>query len=227
MKVLLASQSEIKVAAVRLSFQSVLCRRSANTKSSSSSSESDSKTVDDQVDVVGVKVASGVNEQPFGLDETSRGCANRMEAAMEQRKDDLRGFDYVVAIENGVFAVGEQYYDAACIMVRRLEDGAVEGEMSGVSQSIRIPKRVVDAVRKLGFDSGQTIGDVMAEEVQQRLEATSVSGDTVDAAAIDSKDPHKYLTSGWSERSTLLTNCVLTILGQLEYEQKHADQQKN
>merc|ERR1711924_75075 len=78
-KVAVASKSGLKLAATELAFNSL--------------------GVNPQV--IGVKAASDINEQPFGHEETILGAQNRLKHTKAAQPD----CDFYISIENGVFEV--------------------------------------------------------------------------------------------------------------------------
>ena len=64
------------------------------------------------VNVIGVQAASDINEQPLD-GETLQGARNRLLHAREL----FPNADLYVAIENGIFAEADGYYDKAVVVV--------------------------------------------------------------------------------------------------------------
>jgi inosine/xanthosine triphosphatase len=98
MKILVASQNQIKAEAVREAFRRLL-DEAVNVQLSN-----------DEID-------SGVSSQPLSLEETARGALNRLNAITA-----VPGYDYYVAIEGGIYAVelpvGKHWYESACAAVK-------------------------------------------------------------------------------------------------------------
>lgn len=105
-------------------------------------------------DIQTVKAASGVPEQPLGL-QTLTGAFNRIVAAKKAIPD----ADVYISIENGVFEENGTYVDRA-IVVMCTRDG-----IAHVSQSegVKFPTESVLEARERGFDVW-TVGKVMAEQ---------------------------------------------------------------
>lgn len=89
MKIIVGSQSQVKIEAVR----GALKKRGI------------------QAEVVGVKAKSNVAEQPMD-DETLHGARNRAEHARTLVADG----DLYLAIENGIFTEGERFFDKAVVL---------------------------------------------------------------------------------------------------------------
>lgn len=89
MKILVASNSEIKLAAVREAFAGV------------------------RVQVDGRGSRSLVNEQPVGNDETTMGAMNRLTQIAV-----VSGYDFYVAIENGLEEIGGWWSDFGFVVMQ-------------------------------------------------------------------------------------------------------------
>jgi non-canonical (house-cleaning) NTP pyrophosphatase len=94
MKVILASQSPLKIEACRVAFANVA-----------------------DIELVALKVPSHVSEQPFG-DETLQGAFNRLNEAFALVQDG----DLYIAIENGLFEENGEIVDRAAIMTFQPDD---------------------------------------------------------------------------------------------------------
>lgn len=129
MKIVLASTSAVKIDACRKAFGAA-------------------------AEITGVKVASGVNEQPIN-DETVQGAFNRIAAARVV----MPGADIYVSIENGIFEENGKYIDRPVITVAK---GAGTPEVI-YGDGVEFPAVAVDEARKRGFDTW-TAGKVMQEQ---------------------------------------------------------------
>ncbi|CAE8637878.1 unnamed protein product [Polarella glacialis] len=137
------------------------------------------------VRVEGVKTASGVNEQPFGHEETMRGALNRLAAARAARP----GADFYVALENGLF-------DVLC-------SDSVGG--GGAPQSFDMAWVVIEdseGRRALAHSAGVEVA-----------RAAGAGGDGADL--VDPQDPHRHLTSGFCPREDMLLGALTVAWGQL------------
>merc|ERR1712110_1061972 len=96
------------------------------------------------VQIEGVKASSGINEQPFGHDETIKGAMNRLADAKLQRP----GATYYVAIENGLFEVqapGSRFFDVAWVIVEGAsDDGAAPPQALAHSVGVEFPSEFVE-----------------------------------------------------------------------------------
>lgn len=101
-----------------------------------------------------VKTPSGINEQPYGLDETRRGALNRAKAAQEMQPS----ADLFVGIESGLVCADGIYLDMTMIVVLT-SGGRV---FSSVSAGHQVPLVDVHAAIAQGFKS-TTAGDMMAK----------------------------------------------------------------
>ena len=106
-----------------------------------------------QAQVVAVKAASGVAEQPFD-DETITGAHNRAEHTDQLVPD----ADFTLAIESGIFSVGNRYFDKA-IVVARLKSGEF---IEAQSDAVEFPQDAVQETLRRGA-AIWTCGKVMEE----------------------------------------------------------------
>ncbi len=140
--------------------------------------------VDAKID--GVKVGSGVSEQPMG-DETLSGARNRVKNAMAERP----GADLYVSIENGIFSEGHgkdaKYVDKA-VVVCVDKSGH---EHVAYSDGVEFPKDAVEEARRRGFAT-TTVGEVLKEQGRVK----------------DNADPHFELTGGKKHRADFLQQAV-------------------
>jgi len=130
MKIVLASTSAVKMDACREAFASKA-----------------------GVEIVGVKVPSGVAEQPFD-GETVKGAMNRIDAARKLEPD----ADAWISIENGIFTDAGAFDDRAVVAVMDKTGTAV----SATSDGVAFDAKAVSEARARGFDQW-TVGKVMAE----------------------------------------------------------------
>ncbi|CAE8592435.1 unnamed protein product [Polarella glacialis] len=158
------------------------------------------------VRVEGVKTASGVNEQPFGHEETMRGALNRLAAARAARP----GADFYVALENGLFDVlcsdsvggggAPQSFDMAWVVIEDSEGRRALAHSAGVE----MPAAAAAASKASGFST--TAGGEVAR-------AAGAGGDGADL--VDPQDPHRHLTSGFCPREDMLLGALTVAWGQL------------
>lgn len=123
MKIVVASQSAIKLDAVRAA----------------------AAALGIEADIVGVKAPSRVAEQPVGV-ETEIGARNRCRFAMEA----MPGADLYIAIENGIFPKrGGDYLDKAFV----LAVSASGLESTVYSSAVTFPDASVAEARARGFST--------------------------------------------------------------------------
>jgi non-canonical (house-cleaning) NTP pyrophosphatase/adenine/guanine phosphoribosyltransferase-like PRPP-binding protein len=130
-KIVLSSESEIKIRAL--------------------TSAAKQYYKDYDVEIISVKTASGVSEQPFN-DETALGVSNRLCAAEKLYPN----ADMYVAIENGLFDIDNRYFDKAVIKLK--SKNGLHRLIS--SDAVEFPKQYVEEARQLGFDK-TTVADCM------------------------------------------------------------------
>ncbi len=107
-----------------------------------------------EAEVIGVKAASGVPEQPMNV-ETAQGAWNRI---MSARKINPDGNLYL-SIENGIFEKDGGYYDKA-VIAAQTSKGV---KFTAFSDGVQFPAACVEEARQRGFDK-VTVGKVMAEK---------------------------------------------------------------
>lgn len=142
--------------------------------------------------VRGEDVASGVPNQPFGLEQMFAGAENRARGALA-----APGADVGIGIENGLVEIEGRWYDPPAVVVISRKFMML-GRALGAA--LPIPTRMVDEVREQKSELGHII--------QQH-------------AGGGEKDPHKYLSKGLLDRETIVTQAVLSafavILNPYEY----------
>ena len=132
LKIVIASTSAVKVDACRRAFGS-------------------------EVDIVTVKVPSGVNEQPMDL-ETLQGANNRLAAARAAIPD----ADFYVAIESGLFRLFDEettFVDRAIVVLQH-QTGL---QCQTTSDGVIFPDTAVEEARRRGLDKW-TVGRIMQEQ---------------------------------------------------------------
>lgn len=148
--------------------------------------------------VKGVKVDSGVAEQPVGLENTQHGAKNRLWSLLDACESELADFDLAVSVENGLVKgmAGEEmetWFDVAVVYVKDLRTGA---EATATSAGVRIAATVVGQWLEDGMEG--TVGEIIAEQMGG-----------------DKQDPHASLTSGAYPRGALLEHAILVAHSQL------------
>ncbi len=145
------------------------------------------------VDVSGVKAASGQNEQPIGFEETYGGALTR---AREAQATDAGTI--AIGVENGVFLFGgedgEKHAVDLAVVVALFPDGR---EAAATSAGVEYPDACVVEAKRRGFTT-TTIGSVFSEQF---------GGDPT--------DPQSVLTAGWISRKEMLTDTIAQVLGNL------------
>jgi non-canonical (house-cleaning) NTP pyrophosphatase len=140
--------------------------------------------------VIGIKVASGVNEQPISIEESYEGAINRhanLKATMS-----LEGVSYLATIESGYHSVHKDHNAFGCsaIVIEK-----VNGEQKiGVDLDIEFPRSMTDKIPSQYPD----IGVLVQQEYGSKL-----------------KDPYPYFTGGKLTRARVLENAVFNLAIQL------------
>mmetsp|Transcript_13950 Transcript_13950/g.38105 ORF Transcript_13950/g.38105 Transcript_13950/m.38105 type:complete len:193 (-) Transcript_13950:18-596(-) len=172
-RVVVASQAEMKVAAVRRLMGEGFAAADG--------------------EVLSVKAASEINEQPYGHEETIRGAMNRLKNAQAMEP----GADFYVAIENGIFEVSLptiRFFDLAWVVV------AGRGHQSlAHSVGVEMPAELVESARAEGFDRTH-VGNIIAATYP----------------GVNKQDPHHWLTSERCRREELLLQALTVAWGQLQ-----------
>ena len=148
-----------------------------------------------QIKIRGIKTISGVNEQPVGFEEISKGAQNRLNEAKRLTQE---VYDFIIGIENGILPVesGKRviWFDVGWVVI---EDK--EGEQSyGLSSGIEFPQEYVDKAKEAGFET-TTVGEIIAKETGG-----------------DKTDPQSLLSRGLVSRKEMLKQALKIALGQIK-----------
>ena len=140
-------------------------------------------------DVDGVKLDSGVNEQPLSIDETYLGAKNRHDAL---RQLDVEA-DYLATVESGLHRVHKELGMYGCVVVILERKG--DTPHVGFSIDIEYPAEVLEVVPSVYADVG-----VWAQEAHGAKE----------------KDPYLYLTGGALTRRDTIETAAFNAAVQLK-----------
>lgn len=119
-KVVVGSANPVKIAAAKNGFEKMF--------------------KEEQFEVVGVNVDSGVPDQPFGDEETLQGAKNRAKAAAEVVPD----ADYSVGMEGGIMERDDGWVTCAWHVV--MSGGEVIGRAK--TAEVFLPKKTVELVKQ-------------------------------------------------------------------------------
>ncbi len=138
----------------------------------------------------GVKVASGVNEQPQTIDETYDGAMNR-HAELKRHFSDATKVDYYATIESGLHPVHRDHnvFGVSVIILEKVGEAA----RVGIDMDIEYPKSLTAKIPSIYPDMGVL--------VQQEFGSTL-------------KDPYPYLTGNKLTRATILEEAVYRVASQ-------------
>ncbi|MDO4773893.1 MAG: DUF84 family protein [Candidatus Saccharibacteria bacterium] len=140
------------------------------------------------VEVDGVKVSSGVAEQPASIDETRQGALNRHQA--------LRAMgviaDYYVTIESGLCELHSKHGLFGCQAVVIEHKGQ---KKVGLDIELEYPKSMTDKVPSIYADLGELV--------------------KAEYGALE-KDPLPYITRGKITRQAMITEGVYKVITQME-----------
>lgn len=140
--------------------------------------------------VVGVKVESGVNEQPISIEESYEGAVNRH--ANLKALPEASGATYLATIESGYHTAHKDHNAFGCsaLVLER-----VGGEQKiGVDLDIEFPRSMTDKIPHEYPD----IGVLVQQEYGSKL-----------------KDPYPFFTGGKLTRARVLENAVYNLAIQL------------
>lgn len=139
--------------------------------------------------VVGLKVESGVNEQPISIEESYEGAINRHANLKQVINDDVA---YLATIESGYHTAHKDHNAFGC---SALVIEKVGGEQKiGVDLDIEFPRSMTDKIPHEYPD----IGVLVQQEYGSKL-----------------KDPYPYFTGGKLTRARVLENAVYNLAIQL------------
>ncbi len=137
------------------------------------------------VEVIGIKVSSGIPDQPQGDKQTIEGATNRAKAALEQVSA-----DYGVCEEGGMQNIGEQWFETGwCVVVDR------KGKI-GIGSSIymEVPQKMMKHIH-----AGKELGT-----------ATDIEFATIDAGK--KAGFFGLMTNGHIDRATAYADGIISAL---------------
>lgn len=173
-KIVVASKNPVKLNAALLGFSSLF--------------------PNEQFEIIGTSVPSGVSDQPMGDEETLAGAMNRVEAAYG-----LGGGDYYVGIEGGVAEVQGEMHVFAWVVVKS-DAGRVGKGRTGV---FLLPHKVASLIRE-GYELGVADDMVFGERNSKQnhgavglltdntIDRTSYYHHAVILALVSFKNPELY-----------------------------------
>ncbi len=142
-------------------------------------------------EIVYSKTSSGVAEQPFGYEETSKGALNRV-----MQCKDIFDPDISVAVESGLIPIGKSYFDIACVHTISKENQ----ESIAYSSGYCVPEWMVQEVKANNTDIGI---------IAQRLSNST------------DNDPLNYFSAGLIKREDLLSQAIVLALIPLINKEKY------
>ncbi len=148
-------------------------------------------------EVVSMKTQSGISDQPFGYEETTRGAKNRVMYIFEREIPDM-----AVAVESGIIEIEGNSFDIASVYIKTKEGG----ESFAYSSGYFVPEWMISEIKEnkteLGF-------------ITQRL-----SGDL-------NKDPLNYFSNKQMKREELLSQAIEIALIKIFNEDKYKKYENN
>jgi non-canonical (house-cleaning) NTP pyrophosphatase len=122
------------------------------------------------LEIKGLKVPSGINEQPVRKKEIEQGCNNRLAETMKLEQSDI-----FISMENGIVKEGENWIDIGYIIMYFQKS---RQQFDGYTNSVIFPTDCVEEAKKRGFELN-TVGSVMAElypQINKQDPHLSISG---------------------------------------------------
>lgn len=142
-----------------------------------------------RVRIAGLKVESGVNEQPMSIDETYTGAMTRHDNLKSLGKE----ADYFVTIESGQHQAHKDHSLFGCAVV--IIEKAGEQRKVGIDLDVEFPREMLDKVPSQYPD----LGVLVQQEYGSIL-----------------KDPYPFFTNNKLTRAKLLENAVYNLVVQME-----------
>ena len=144
-----------------------------------------------RVQIDGMKIDSGVGEQPTSIDETYKGALGRQKNlhTLVKRREDI---DYIVSIESGYHTAHTDHNPFGCTVVVIEKKGS--DRKIGIDLDIEFPGSMTDKVPSIYPDIG-----VLAQQ---------------EYGAKD-KDPFPYFTHNKLTRTKVLENAIYNVAIQL------------
>lgn len=142
-------------------------------------------------DVISVKTESGVSNQPFGYEETTKGAKNRTVEAFKKQDSDI-----ALGVESGLIEIEGNYFDIACVYAKTLD-----GISISYSCGYFVPNWIVDEIKKENTELGY---------ITQRLSG----GDP-------EKDGIKYFSGDKIKREELLSQAIEVALIKILNKEKY------
>jgi non-canonical (house-cleaning) NTP pyrophosphatase len=146
--------------------------------------------------ITDVDSESKVNNQPYGFDEIVKGAENRLSFCRESVPlNRTNQICILVAIENGIVFIDNEFYDIAYILVENEDTLEVS---SSFSSTVKLPKNIIYKVTNSNYE--KTIGDFIDKT--------------------NPKDPHSSLTNFNVARKDILTQALKIALSQLKIKEE-------
>jgi len=137
------------------------------------------------VEVQGIKVKSGVSNQPIGFDETLNGAENRARACMRE------GVDFSVGLEGGIAKEkGKWFSFGVCYIIRRDNKKGI-----GVTSWFQLPKKVIEKIQKDKKELGEVM-DELENDTNTKQKGGAIS----------------FFTKGIKDRTKLYEEAVINAL---------------
>jgi non-canonical (house-cleaning) NTP pyrophosphatase len=137
----------------------------------------------------GIKVPSGVNEQPMSIEETYEGASNRQD---NLKKEHTKPADYFITIESGVHDAHKDHNVFGCAVIVIEKTG--DTRRVGIDLDLELPREMTELVPSHYPD----LGVLVQQKYGSKL-----------------KDVYPYFTNNKLTRAKVLENAVYNIAIQL------------
>lgn len=97
-----------------------------------------------EAEVVPLKTESGVSDQPFGYEETTKGARNRATAAFEKEIPEM-----ALGVESGLIEIEGNYFDIACVCIKTGNDESIS-----YSAGYFTPQWIIEEIKETNTEYG-------------------------------------------------------------------------
>lgn len=145
-----------------------------------------------ELNVEGIKVESGIADQPIGFEQTLQGAKNRLQNLKDALID--KEYEYIVAVEAGIVELSpENHFDMNICLIENKK-----------------------GVRKYTFSTGFHVQEQLYKEIiEKNLELGPYFQEKY---GVTEKDPFVYVTNKAVNRSQVITQAVKVALSRLRNE---------
>lgn len=148
------------------------------------------------VKMIAQNISSGVNDQPFGYDETIKGATNRLKSLVDSTTPNDNSM--LISIENGLrYSETEKcYFDFIHVIVKKGQT-----TFSHTQDCCKVPTEIVNAI---GKDKNQAFVETWGQVAKRK------------GLAKDANNPHQEKDFGGISRVDHLLHALCKVLGQMK-----------